>query len=92
MHTHAHRLDALESERLPHRIGAVEINVAQICGEVSEIKDITRGMGKDMSDGISRLEEQQAKASSYYKGVLAVFAALYAAVQLLPSILHLVTK
>lgn len=61
---------AFDSERLPYRMQAVEIGLAQIQGEVVAVKEIARGIGTKLDSGMRELAMEQTRNQSFMRGVL----------------------
>lgn len=66
-----HRLEQdFYQDRIPHRMIAVEMHVAQIQGEVVAVKEIARGIGTKVDSGIRELSLDQARNQSFVRGAL----------------------
>jgi len=98
-----YRLQQLENERLPRRVAEVEFITAQLQGEVTAVKEIARGIGVKLDAGIeklssnstieiSKIQTEQAKALSFIKGVMWVFAGLVVVIGLGPALGDVVKK
>lgn len=98
-----YRLQQLENERLPRRVAEVEFIQAQLQGEVTAVKEIARGIGVKLDAGIEKLktnstieihtiQTEQAKALSFIKGVVWVFAGLAGVIGLGPALGDIVKK
>lgn len=61
---------AFDGERLPYRMQAVEIGLAQIQGEVVAVKEIARGIGTKLDSGMRELALEQTRNQSFMRGVL----------------------
>lgn len=66
-----HRLEQdFYQDRIPYRMQAVEMNVAQIQGEVVAVKEIARGIGTKMDSGIRELSADNTRNQGFIKGVI----------------------
>lgn len=66
-----HRLEqAFDGEKIPYRMQAVEIGLAQIQGEVVALKEIARGIGTKVDSGIRELSTDNTRNQAFMKGVL----------------------
>ncbi|BBI47350.2 putative CTTNBP2 N-terminal-like protein isoform X2 [Pseudomonas phage HU1] len=64
------RVSQLESERLPSRVQQVEFIAGQLQGEMTAIKEISRGIGIKLDSGIQELKSENIRNQSFIKGVL----------------------
>lgn len=82
-----YRLQQLENERLPRRVGELEFITNQLQGEVTAVKEIARGIGVKLDAGIeklttnsqielNKLQTEQTKSLSFIRGVVWVFSGL----------------
>lgn len=83
-----HRLEqAFDGEKIPYRMQAVEIGLAQIQGEVVAVKEIARGIGTKLDAGLTGLERSlsaeidklridQARNQAFIKGIVWIGAGL----------------
>lgn len=65
-----YRVSQLESERLPARVQQVEFIAGQLQGEMTAIKEISRGIGVKLDAGIQQLQAENIKNQSFIRGVL----------------------
>lgn len=86
VHTLQHRMDKLEDEKLPSRVEKMETVVAQVRGDVSEMKEISRDVGSQLRSGIAELKGAQERQQAFFKGALIIGAALFALIKFAPAI------
>jgi len=87
-----YRVSQLESERLPARVQQVEFIAGQLQGEMTAIKEISRGIGVKLDSGIQELKAENIRNQAFIKGVLWVGCLIGGLIAIGPSILEIVTR
>ena len=87
-----HRLEKLEGEKLPSRVEKVELVVGQVRSDVSEIREISKELGKQMQQGIGELKGVQDKQQRFIGMLICVGLAFAAFIKLSPTLVFMLRQ
>jgi len=87
-----YRVAQLESERLPARVQQVEFIAGQLQGEMTAIKEISRGIGVKLDSGIQELKAENLANRAFIRGALWLAGAIAAFIYIVPTVLDIIAK